>query len=242
MQIKERMNLAASSSVTLRMWAKPRLRLFRCKPFPHSRSTAMSRSPLPNMPSPRCSKLPLSPAKNRIVVSRLFSWLRLPKANCNSSAFTTRSLVICRHGQEAVEVLSRPLLRPRFSADRQPLASDVQKRTADHSARYERWKPQRPTSAAVGIFVGRLTLNRPAAHMTTLILLGLHARSEQAADVKGDFHHNQFDGKHCENCSNFKQLQKAMKLYPTLKTMAMALNHPVCGGICGGERGALWPA
>jgi hypothetical protein len=72
--------------------------------------------------------------------------------------------------------------------------------------------------------------------------LGFEALSAEAADVKGDFHDIQIDGKHSENRLILKHLLRLMKSSPTLKTMTMALNHYVCGGICGEERGELWPA
>ena len=147
-----------------------------------------------------------------------------------------------RHGQGVVEVPSRPLLRSRFSVDRRPLVADARNKIADHFANYELWKPQCPISSSVGIFVGNLTFNKPGSRMTPLILLALKAMSGEAADVKGDFHDNQIDGKHCENSLNSRRLLRLMKSSPTLETMAMPLNHPVCGGICGDERRALWPA
>ena len=116
------------------------------------------------------------------------------------------------------------------------------KRIVDHCARCEPKEPQCLMSASVGIFVGRLTLTKLAAGKTALILLSVEAFTGMAADVKGDFHDNQFDGKHCENRLNLKHLLRLMKSSPTLETMAMPLNHSVCGGICGGERRALWPA
>jgi len=101
---------------------------------------------------------------------------------------------------------------------------------------------QRPVIATAGIFVGPVASNRRPACTEALILLGFYALAQEAADVKGDFHDAQIDGKHSENHLNSRHFLKAMKSRQTLKTMATVLNHTVCGGSCGDERRTLWPA
>ena len=101
---------------------------------------------------------------------------------------------------------------------------------------------QRPVFAAAGIFVGTLPPNLIPACREALILLGFEALGEDAADAKGDFHDIQIDGKHSKNQLNSRHLLKAMKLWQILKTVAMVINHTVCGEICGDEGRTLWPA
>jgi len=101
---------------------------------------------------------------------------------------------------------------------------------------------QRPVFASAGIFVGTLPSNRIPACREALILLGFDALAQEAADVKGDFHDAQIDGKHSENHLNSRHFLKAMKSWQALKTMATVSNHAICGGSCGDERRMLWPA
>jgi hypothetical protein len=134
------------------------------------------------------------------------------------------------------------LVRSQFRAIDQPLTPHAQQSMDDRPVGCGLYELQRPVFAAAGIFVGTLPPNRIQACREALILLGFEALAEEAADAKGDFHDAQFDGKHSENHLNSRHFLKAMKSRQTLKTMATVLNHTVCGGSCGDERRALWPA
>jgi len=156
---------------------------------------------------------------------------------------------------EAREVLDTPssrlpnttpstfsLVRGQSRATDQPLTPHAQQSMDDRPVGCGLYEPQRPAFASAGIFVGTLASSQRPACREVLILLGIHSLAQEAADVKGDLHDAQIDGKHSENHLNSRHFLKAMKLRQTLKTMAMVLNHTVCGGNCGDERRTLWPA
>jgi len=168
------------------------------------------------------------------------------------TAMMTLDQLICGEAREVLDTLSSRLpdtIPPTFSLVRgqsratdQPLTPHAQQSLDDRSVGCGLYELQRPGFASAGIFVGTLAPNRIPACMEALILLGFEALAEEAADAKGDFHDAQIDGKHSENHLNSRHLLKVMKSRQTLKTMAMVLNHTVCGGSCGDERRRLWPA
>ena len=156
---------------------------------------------------------------------------------------------------EAREVLDTPPSRlPRTTpsasslvggqsrATNQPFTPHAQQSMDDRPVGCGLYELQRPVFASAGIFVGTLPSNRIPACREALILLGFDALAQEAADVKGDFHDAQIDGKHSENHLNSRHFLKAMKSWQALKTMATVSNHAICGGSCGDERRMLWPA
>jgi hypothetical protein len=163
-----------------------------------------------------------------------------------------RSQLICGDAQEGLDTLpSRlpnttpstfSLVRGQFPAADQPLSPHAQQSIDDRPAGCELYEPRRPDFPVAGIFVGTLASNRRPVYREAMILLGLQAMAEELADVKGDFHDVQIRARQNANHLNSILYMNAKKSRWLLKTMAMFLNHTVCGGTCGEERRMLWPA
>jgi hypothetical protein len=164
----------------------------------------------------------------------------------------TRSQLICGDAQQVLVTLpSRlpnttsstfSLVGGQFPATDQPLTSHSLRAIDDRPAACELYEPRRFDFPFAGIFVGTLASNRRRVHREALILLGLQAMAEDLADVKGDFHDAQIRARQNANHLNSILYKNAKKSRRHSKTMAMFLNHTVCGGTCGEERRMLWPA